>query len=89
MDARTVRRLVVLAWVLFHAKREGEWRALDSFASEPTCERVRAADVAEDTRSAIGGALADQPADNPIRRDAFRRAEQRIGQRYRCQWQND
>jgi hypothetical protein len=89
MDARTFRRLVVLAWVLFQVKHEGEWRPIDSFASEPTCERVLAADVAEDTRSAIGSALADQPADNPIRQEAFRRAEQRVSQRYRCQWQND
>jgi hypothetical protein len=84
-----LRRLAVLGWVLMHARREGDWQPLDTFVSGTTCERVRAVDVASDLRNAIGSALADQPADNPMRQEAVRRVEPRVNQRYRCQYRND
>jgi hypothetical protein len=89
MDTRTLRRLAVLGWVLMHAAREGDWKPLDTFASETTCERVRVVDIATDTRNAIGTALADQPVDNPMRQEAVRRVEPHVSQRYRCQPRND
>jgi hypothetical protein len=33
----------------------------------------------------MGGALASQPADNPLRQDAYRRAEAHVRNRYRCE----
>jgi hypothetical protein len=89
MNTRMLGRLAVLGWVLFYARREGEWHPLDTFINETTCERVRVVDVANDAQKAIGSALADQPADNPMRQEAYRSAEQRMNQRYRCQWQDD
>ena len=34
----------------------------------------------------IGSALASQPRDNPLRQEAYRRAEAQLGNRYRCEW---
>jgi len=82
-------RLAVLGWVLLYARGGNDWRPLDTFVSETTCERVRVVDVANDTRNAIGSALADQPVDNPMRQEAVRRVEPRMSQHYRCQWKQD
>jgi hypothetical protein len=89
MDTRMLGRLAVLGWVLLQATGGNDWRLLDTFVSETTCERVRVLDVANDTRNAIGSALADQPVDNPMRQEAFRRVEPRMNQHYRCQWQKE
>lgn len=85
MNHRGRLALPLLAWFLIYG-RDGDWRPIDELNSETTCLHLRAQAVDNDIRSEIGSALADQPADNPLRRDAFRRAERRVGARYRCLW---
>jgi hypothetical protein len=46
--------------------------------------RVREASVDRDILDEIGGALASQPADNPLRQQAYGRAARRVAARYRC-----
>lgn len=75
---------VVLGWALFYARDGTDWRVVERLESEHTCSQVRAAHVASETRAEIGSALADQPADNPMRQQAVVRAERRVGPRYRC-----
>lgn len=78
---------MLLGWALLYAKRDGDWRPLEQYPSESTCLRVRSVSVANEVRGEIGSALADQPADNPIRQQAAARVERRVGERYRCEWQ--
>ena len=81
------RRLwvVVLGWALLYSRNGNEWRSQGEFAYEGYCERVLEARVRDDTFVEIGGALAGQSADNPMRQDAYRHAEPRVRQRYRCE----
>jgi hypothetical protein len=80
------RGLLLLGWVLLHAGRDRGWDTIGDFPSSLTCERVLASSVADDVRRDIGSALADQPVDNPIRQQAWVRAERRMRERYRCEW---
>ena len=75
---------VVLGWALLYARDGSDWRMMEQLESEHTCAQVRAAHVATDTRAEIGSALADQPADNPMRQQAVARVERRVAPRYRC-----
>jgi hypothetical protein len=61
-----------------------EWRTVGTFGSESYCEQGRDGAVEQAAIARIGGALASQPADNPIRQEAFRRAYDRARARYRC-----
>jgi hypothetical protein len=78
--------LLCLGWVLLHAGRDRGAETIGDFPSSLTCERVRASSVADEVRREIGSALADQPVDNPIRQQAWARAERRVRERYRCEW---
>ena len=82
---RVVRRLLI-AWALIHAGRDGVWETLGEFTGPLTCEQVRDSNVANEATREIGSALADQPADNPMRQQAFERAARRVRDRYRCEW---
>jgi hypothetical protein len=86
MSLRAALGATALAWVLVHAGANGDWEPGDDFPTELTCMRVRAITVANAVTAELG-ALADQPVDNPMRQQAFARAERRIGARYRCEWQ--
>ena len=48
---------------------------------------MRADAIDRAATAALGGALASQPADNPLRQDAYRRAEAHARPRYRCERQ--
>jgi hypothetical protein len=78
--------LSLLGWVLLAAGRDGDWQARGSYPSELTCTRVMTVAVSDDVRREIGSVLADQPVDNPMRRQAWDHAERRVRQRYRCEW---
>jgi hypothetical protein len=78
--------LLLLGWALVHAGRDGVWEPLGDFGAPVTCERVRESSVAADVLRDIGSALAGLPADNPIRQQAYERADRRIRERYRCEW---
>ena len=86
MDGRAHIGLLFLGWVLMSASRDGAWQPVDDFPGSLTCERVRSIRVADEVRREIGSALADQPADNPMRRQAYEHAERRVRERYRCEW---
>jgi hypothetical protein len=49
----------------------------------------RTGNVDREVQQAIGGALARQPADNPMRQAAYARAERRITAQYRCSYTKD
>ena len=84
MGRRRTLTAVLLGWALFYTRDGTDWRVVEQVESEHTCSQVRAAHVASETRTEIGSALADQPADNPLRQQAVARAERRVGPRYRC-----
>jgi hypothetical protein len=86
MSLRAALGATALAWVLMHAGAGGDWEPGDEFPSELMCMRVRAIAVADAVNGELG-ALASQPVDNPMRQQAFARAERRVGSRYRCAWQ--
>jgi hypothetical protein len=70
--------------------RDGrDWNVLDEFSTSSDCMRVRSASIDAETQQEIGGALASQPADNPMRQAAYVRAERRVGARYRCSYTKD
>ena len=81
--------IVLAGWALVYSRAGDNWGVLDEFASESTCMRVRAASVDRETQDEIGGALASQTADNPIRQQAYDRASRRVAARYRCSSSND
>jgi hypothetical protein len=83
-DRRRTRAVVLFGWALLYARHGTDWQAVERAPNEHTCEQVRAAHVAGDSRIEIGSALADQPADNPLRQQAAARAERRVAPRYRC-----
>jgi hypothetical protein len=74
----------LLAWVLMHAGSGGGWDPVGAFPTELTCMRVRAISISEEAQEEMGSALADQPFDNPMRQQAYARAEKKVGARYRC-----
>ena len=75
---------ILLAWVLLYSRHGQSWEPLVDAGSESRCQQVLDARVSEDVQSEIGGALAGQPADNPLRQNAVRSAERRVRERYRC-----
>ena len=85
---RALPTLVLLGWVLLYADGRN-WKVVDDFPYQTTCLRVLSANVDREVRDDIGSALADQPADNPIRQQAYARAERRAGERYRCEWRGE
>jgi hypothetical protein len=86
MHHRRAFGLVFFGWVLLHAAHDGGWQTIGDYPGSVTCERVRDSSVADEIRHEIGGALADQPADNPLRQQAWSQAERRVRERYRCEW---
>jgi len=81
--------ILLVAWALVYSRDGDEWSVLDEFASESHCMRVRSASVGRETEDDIGGALASQPADNPMRQQAYERASRRVAARYRCSSSSD
>jgi hypothetical protein len=77
--------VVLSTWTLLYSRHGGEWLQLDEFTSPSTCGHVRQAWLVQEARREIGSALADQPADNPLRRRAMTRALERVRTRFRCE----
>jgi hypothetical protein len=77
--------LALAGWVLLTSASSGGWRAVGTYEQEWLCAHVRADAIDRDVRTQIGSALANQPADNPIRQEAYRRAETHMRDRYRCE----
>jgi hypothetical protein len=88
MPRHALATAIAAGWLLLVSNdpdaRTPEWRALGSYGSESHCEQGRDAEAEQAATVRIGGALANQPADNPIRQEAFRHAYDRARARYRC-----
>jgi hypothetical protein len=82
---RAALTLTLLGWALLYTHGK-EWEVMDDFPYQTTCLRVRAMNVDRDIRNEIGETLAEQPPDNPMRQQAYTRAERRVSERYRCEW---
>lgn len=81
---RHLMRSVLFGWLLLQAQRNGDWSVIGLYDSQSACEDIRGANVLREAVDGIGSALADQPADNPVRQQALNRAVRRLDERYRC-----
>jgi hypothetical protein len=83
---RRLRIGVLLAgWLLLYSRWGDEWQMLDEFTTNSYCNYTRVARVREEALREIGGALAGQSGDNPMRQRALARAERHVRSRYRCE----
>ncbi len=81
--------MLLLAWALLYSPDGDEWEVLDEYPTEWSCLHSRADSVDREIRGEIGSALASQPPDNPMRQQAYARAERRLNARYRCSYTRD
>ena len=84
---RPAAPVVLAGWVLLVGGPSGGWRRLGTSEQEWLCAHVRADAIDRAAVAEIGSALASQPRDNPLRQQAYRRAEAHLRDRYRCEWQ--
>ncbi len=84
---RRAKTVVLAGWVLLMNAPAGGWRRLGTYDQEWLCAHVRADAIDRAAVAEIGSALAGQPRDNPLRQEAYRRAEAHVRNRYRCEWQ--
>ena len=84
---RGAQAALLAGWVLLTVGPAGGWRPLGTYEQEWLCAHVRADAIDRAALAEIGNVLASQPRDNPLRREAYRRAEAHQRYRYRCEWQ--
>ena len=84
-----VVRMLLLVCALMYSRDGSDWSVLDEFSTSSDCMRVRSASVDAEAQQEIGGALANQEVDNPMRQQAYGRASRRVSERYRCSCGND
>jgi len=87
MNAPRCRRFatsLLSVWVLAHSGDGKDWSVAGQFQSPVHCLQARTALIDREVQGAIGGVLASQPVDNPLRQEAYRRAERRVEDLYRC-----
>ena len=77
--------LVFLGWAVLYSRHGSQWQQVGNADSASQCEQVRSALVAGEASEDMDGALADQPADNPLRQQAFQREMRKVDARYRCE----
>ena len=82
---RQATALVLLGWALLYSRHGGGSRVVNEFPYESYCERAMDAQVDRETQAEIGGALANQSPDHPMRQAAYARAARHVRDRYRCQ----
>ena len=82
-------RVLLLVCALMYSRDGDEWDVLEEFDSESHCMRVRVGSIAGEIQQEIGGALASQEVDNPMRQQAAARAARRVAARYRCSCGDD
>jgi hypothetical protein len=86
---RNVLATILLAgWALMFNPdpddRRPQWRQVGHYATDSLCERALTLGMQRTTEARIGGALASQPPDNPMREEAYARANFRAQKQYRC-----
>lgn len=79
-----VRIVALLGWLLLYSRHGDGWKVVAQAQSEDQCEDLLGAHTAAEVSREIGGALAAQEADNPMRVQAEQRAARRVGERWRC-----
>ena len=77
--------VLIGGWILLMNAPSGGWRTLGTYEQEWLCAHMRADAIDRAAMAEVGSALANQPADNPIRQEAYRRAEAHVRNRYRCE----
>jgi hypothetical protein len=81
--------VLLLVCALMYSRDGRDWEVLDEFSSDSHCMRVRAASVDGEIQQEIGGALANQEVENPMRQQAYGRVSRRVAARYRCSCGDD
>jgi len=76
---------VLLGWTLLYSRFGGDWKVVGDFAYSSYCHHARSAYVRAEALTEIGGALATQSVDNPMRARALGRVQPRVRARYRCE----
>jgi hypothetical protein len=77
------KAIVLLGWALLYSRYGNDWQVVNQFDFPDLCTRVLDARVADAARGELG-ALASQSADNPMRQEAWARAEKHARARFRC-----
>jgi hypothetical protein len=75
--------MVLLGWALLYSRYGNDWQVTNQFPDPDLCTRVMDARVAETAQGELG-ALASQSGDNPMRQEAWARAEKHARARFRC-----
>jgi hypothetical protein len=81
---RLLLRTALLGWALLYSRHGDTWQMLGDYPTGAMCDQVRDARIDGEAQSEMGGALAEQSADNPMRREAYQRAARHVAERYRC-----
>jgi hypothetical protein len=81
---RKITPLALLGWALLYSRHGNDWKVVAEFPLAWHCERALDGRVDEETQAEIGGALATQSGDNPLRQAAYARAVRHVRGRYRC-----
>jgi len=80
--------MALLGWLLLFSRDPRrpieDWQQVGAYPTEYICAQGRTAEIDRDALARIGQALASQPADNPVRQDAYQRAARTVRDRYRC-----
>jgi hypothetical protein len=82
---RSAATLVLIGWALLYSRHGTGARVVEEFPYRAHCERAMDLHVDRETQREIGGALAVQAPDNPMRKAAYGRAERHVRDRYRCE----
>ena len=75
--------IVLLGWALLYSRYGNDWQIMNQFPASDLCTRVMDARVAETAQGELG-ALASQSGDNPMRQEAWARAEKHARAKFRC-----
>lgn len=83
MSRREWKVVALLGWALLYSRYGNDWTVENEFPVSDLCTRVLEARVADAARGELG-ALASQSADNPMRQEAWTKAERHARARFRC-----
>jgi hypothetical protein len=82
---RRLGSALLLGYLLLYDRGGRGWQLVETLPTSWACEQLKAARVDQDIQHEIGGALANQAGDNPMRVEAYRGATARVSARWRCQ----
>ena len=79
------KTMLVAGWLLLYSRQGHDWAVMGEYPQPQHCAAAMSGAVDSEAQSEMGGALAGQPADNPLRQDAYRKAARRVQDRFRCE----